>query len=154
MEMHSYVTGLVDGEGCFCVSFSKRRKIITGLEVRPSFSVSQHERNKGIILYLETFFKCGEVRFSKSDSNWKYEVRSLDDLLNIIIPHFDAYPLQTSKAEDFSKFRKICLLMKQNQHKSLVGLEKIIQLTKNMNAAGKRLYSLATLLSMLDKMKV
>src|SRR5205085_9866345 len=40
-----YATGLVEGEGCFCVSFALRPKLRTGLEVRTSFSLSLNERD-------------------------------------------------------------------------------------------------------------
>ena len=56
MEMASYITGFTDGEGCFSISFSKREKMKLGIEIRPSFSVSQHRRNKEIILYVKKFF--------------------------------------------------------------------------------------------------
>jgi hypothetical protein len=48
----SYVTGFVDGEGSFLVSFSKRAKMLTGIEVRPSFTVSQHERSRNVLELL------------------------------------------------------------------------------------------------------
>ena len=40
-----FVTGLTEGEGCFCVSLARRKKLRTGLEVRPSFSLSLNERD-------------------------------------------------------------------------------------------------------------
>ncbi len=154
MEMHSYVTGLTDGEGCFSVSFSKRKKMVLGVEVRPSFSVSQHKRNRELILSLQKFFGCGGVRFSRADQNYKYEVRSLSDILAKIIPHFDTWPLKTSKVNDYQAFRRICLLMKQNRHVQPAGLRQIIHLASSMNAAGKRKYSPQDLLRMANKMKV
>src|SRR5882757_10267795 len=42
-----FVTGLTDGEGCFCVSLAIRAKLRTGLEVRPSFSLSLNEKDLG-----------------------------------------------------------------------------------------------------------
>ena len=39
-----YVTGLTEGEGCVCISFAIRAKLRTGLEVRPSFSLSLNEK--------------------------------------------------------------------------------------------------------------
>ena len=42
MDISSYISGYVDGEGCFTVSFSPRSKLRVGWEVRPSFSVSQN----------------------------------------------------------------------------------------------------------------
>jgi hypothetical protein len=47
MDLDSYISGFVDGEGCFCVSFQPSNRHRFGWEVRPSFSVSQNaERSK------------------------------------------------------------------------------------------------------------
>jgi hypothetical protein len=51
-----YVTGLADGEGCFCVSFAIRSKLRLGLEVRPSFSLSLNERDLRLLEDLQAFF--------------------------------------------------------------------------------------------------
>ena len=122
--------------------------------MRPSFSLSQHKRNKQIVVRLPKFFGCGGVRFSRMDQNYKYEVRNLSDIVQHIIPHFDKYPLQTSKANDYKAFRQICFLMKQNRHVQKAGLIQIIKLAGIMNEAGKRKYSPAHLLQVIDKMKV
>jgi len=141
MEINSYITGLVDGEGCFSVSFSKRKKMKMGLEVRPSFALSQHKRNKEIVFFLKDFFKCGGVRFSRSDQNYKYEVRSIKDLVKTIIPHFEKYPLQTSKKNDFLVFKEICGLIYSNHHLNSEGMKKIIELSQRLNVSGKKKYS-------------
>lgn len=138
MEIESYITGFVDGEGCFSISFSKREKMKMGIEVRPSFSVSQHRRNKEIILFLQRYFKCGGVRYSKRDQNFKYEVRSISDLMKIIIPHFKKFPLMTTKKNDFEKFEKICELIHKNLHMSRDGMADIIRLSANINQGGKK----------------
>ena len=46
MDISSYISGYVDGEGCFTVSFSPRSKLRVGWEVRPSFSVSQNSKRR------------------------------------------------------------------------------------------------------------
>ena len=122
MNDPSYLTGLTDGEGSFLVSFQKRPTMRLGIEVRPSFTISQHQRNKTILDWIVTFLDCGTVRFNKSDETYKYEVRSLTDLLEIIIPHFDQYPLRTSKAADFQKCKLICLDMAKGKHLTQSGM--------------------------------
>jgi len=54
-------------------------------------------------------FKCGFIRRDFSDKTLKYEVRSLDDLIRNIIPHFEKYPLVSEKQNDFEFFKKVCL---------------------------------------------
>lgn len=151
MEMASYITGFVDGEGCFSVSFSRRGKMRMGIEVRPSFSVSQHRRNREIILSLQRFFGCGGVRYSKRDQNFKFEVRSVSDLVKIIIPHFMKYPLQTSKKDDFLKFCEVCRLIYNNHHLSAEGMKKVIELSGQINKTGKKKYRRDDLLRLIAR---
>jgi LAGLIDADG DNA endonuclease family protein len=49
-----FVTGLTEGEGCFCVSFSRRARLRLGLEVRPSFSLSLNEKDRPLLVDLQT----------------------------------------------------------------------------------------------------
>jgi LAGLIDADG endonuclease len=62
-----FVTGLTEGEGCFCVSLALRAKMKTGLEVRPSFSLSLNEKDLGLLEELRAYFECGWIRRSKAD---------------------------------------------------------------------------------------
>jgi len=151
MDTNSYITGFTDGEGCFQVSFSLRKKMKFDIEVRPSFSVSQHKRNKEIILFFQKFFKCGGVRFSSRDQNYKYEARSIKDLTNTIIPHFDKFPLQTSKQEEFERFKKVCHIINQNHHLNKAGLVEIIKLSDNINRFGNKKYKRTDLLKMVTR---
>ena len=146
MDLPSYITGFVDGEGCFSVSFSMRSKMNFGIEVRPSFSVSQNQRNLAIIRDLHRYFECGAVRFSRRDQNYKYESRNITDLVTKIIPHFQRYPLLTSKKKDFDSFHAICRMIRQNLHLNRDGLRQIIELAYEMNESGKRKYSKQELL--------
>src|SRR5579859_7066398 len=62
-----FVSGLTEGEGCFCISLALREKLRTGLEVRPSFSLSLNERDLELLRDLHAFFECGWIRQSKTD---------------------------------------------------------------------------------------
>ena len=88
MDIRPYISGYVDGEGCFTVSFSPRSKLRVGWEVRPSFSVSQnHERAQVLELFRKTL-GCGTLRPDRSDRTLKFEVRSVPELVAKVIPHF------------------------------------------------------------------
>ena len=154
MNFADYVVGFVDGEGCFGVSFTRRAKLKTGIEVRPSFSVSQSRRNLEILEEIQKFFGCGGIRFSRSDQCYKFEVRNLAEINGKIIPFFESNRLQTSKQNDFEKFSTICGWMKVSKHRNREELEKIIKLAYQMNQSGKQKYSQAKLLSELGKKKI
>lgn len=151
MEIESYITGFVDGEGSFLISFSKREKLVNGLEVRPSFTVSQHQRNYDILVTIFKFFECGNIRFNKRDQTYKYEVRNLNDLIVKIIPHFKNYPLQTSKRADFERFEKVCFMMQKKFHLQNKTITKIISLAYQMNNFGARRYLKTDLLKIIAR---
>ena len=146
-----YVTGFTDGEGCFSISYTMRAKMRTGIEIRPSFSIGQNKRSLQVLQDIKTYFGCGAIRFSKSDQLYKYEVRSIKDLRSRIIPHFQKYPLKTSKQVDFATFAWICDEIAAMRHLSPVYLREIIERSSLMNEAGKRRYDKLTLLKILSR---
>src|SRR6266540_1443392 len=111
MDIRPYISGYVDGEGCFTVSFSPRRKLRVGWEVRPSFSVSQNADRAEVLLLMRDYFRCGWIRPDRSDRTLKYEVRSLVDLRKQVIPHFERFPLLSGKVRDFERFATVCDLV-------------------------------------------
>lgn len=145
MDIKSYVTGLTDGEGCFCVSFNFRNKMNTNIEVRPSFSISLNQKDLPLLQKVLTVLNCGAIRKSVKDRCYKYEVRNLEELNNKIIPHFKRFPLQGSKSSDFDKFAKVCQMMKANLHRSKKVLPEIIELSYSINN-GKRKHNKEELL--------
>jgi hypothetical protein len=152
----SYISGFVDGEGCFSVSFRKLSRTKLGIEVRPSFSVGQKKTSKNYVLLarIRDIFQGGAIR---SDSNrngfYKYETRSLDHIRKHIIPFFITYPLYTQKSEDFKHFCKICSLMAAKQHLNLKGLTQIIDIAEEMNPSGTRRLVISELRVLLKKIQ-
>ena len=69
-----FVTGLAEGEGCFTVSFSFRRKLKVGIETRPSFSLSLNQRDLELLdaasrvlrVWRHSVFACGSDLLSTS----------------------------------------------------------------------------------------
>src|SRR5579859_7644742 len=135
MDLEAYFAGFVDGEGCFAVSFSPRSKLLIGWEVRPSFSVSQNADRSEVLLFMQAYFGCGSLRPDRSDKTLKYEVRSLDDLVERIIPFFEVTPLLSSKQRDFERFAEVCKLRRSGAHRSSVGLREIVDLAVQMNSS-------------------
>jgi hypothetical protein len=140
-----YVSGLAEGEGCFCVSFAKRPKLRLGLEVRPSFSLSLNERDADLLHGLQAFFDCGWIRESRSDRTEKYEVRAIADLNERILPHFERYPLRGNKGRSLQSFAVVCRMIGQGDHLKRKGLRQIVDIATEINL-GKRRYSKEELL--------
>ncbi len=140
IDIPSYISGYVDGEGCFCVSLRPQPRIRLRWEVRPSFSVSQNGDRAELIRLLPKLFGGGSIRPDRSDKTLKFEIRSLRTLNRSVIPFFEVFPLLSSKRKDFELFRRICILMSSGNHLIPEGLILIAELAQQMNA-GLRKYT-------------
>ena len=141
MDLLAYISGFADGEGCFCVSFQPSRRHRFGWEVRPSFSVSQNADRAELLNRIREVWQCGFIRPDRSDRTLKFEVRNIKDLVERVIPHFQAYPLMSSKQQDVERFARICDLVYRGAHLEREGFEEIVRIAMNMNPSGKRRYT-------------
>ncbi len=149
LDLDSYVSGFVDGEGCFCVSFQPSVRHVLGWEARPSFSVSQNADRAQLLYMLQQRWGCGSIRPDRSDSTVKFEVRNLKELVETVIPHFERCPLVSAKQTDFVLFSEICQRMSRGEHRTHVGFRMIVEAAMRMNSSGKRKYSSGEILKSL-----
>lgn len=57
---------------------------------------------------VRTFFNgVGGITYHGKNTV-QYRVGSIQDFTNVIIPHFDKYPLITKKRADYELFKQIC----------------------------------------------
>ena len=132
-----WITGFVDGEGCFHVGINPHHEMTAGFQVLPEFTVVQHERDVQILHALKAHFGCGVVRVNHGD-RMAYRVRSLKHLLEHIVPFFVEHPLKTKKNVDFLKFRDVLLLMEAGTHLTAEGIERIRSIASQMNRGRSR----------------
>ena len=132
-----WISGFVDGEGCFHVGIDEHPDMKTGYQVLPEFTVVQHERDVQILHALKSHFGCGVVRRNHGE-RMAYRVRGQNHLLKRIIPFFEKHPLKTKKRTDFAKFRRILRLMEQGVHLTDEGVEEIRRIASQMNRGESR----------------
>jgi LAGLIDADG endonuclease len=139
-----WITGFVDGEGCFSVHFvrqperANRKGYKTGFQVVHGFVVTQGAKSAECLYTLKNFFGVGRVYVNRRHDNHKedlfqYIVVKRIDLLQTIIPFFQQNPLRTSKESDFLKFVKCMRLIEVNAHLTVGGLLEIAEITQTMN---------------------
>jgi hypothetical protein len=85
-------------------------------------------------------------------SSFKYEARSVGDLVDRIVPHFEAYPLRGAKRRSFDGFAQACQMIGQGDHLRPEGMREIVRIAYEMNL-GKRRHSASTLLRTLSEVK-
>jgi hypothetical protein len=139
-----WVTGFVDGEGCFSINFIRqpnrvsRRGYKTGFQVAHEFAVTQGAKSADSLHLLAEFFGVGAVYINNRYDNhrehiYRYCVRKRLDLLRVIVPFFQRYPLRTSKRHDFVKFAQCLRLVQARSHLTTKGLIEILQIAETMN---------------------
>jgi hypothetical protein len=132
-----WVTGFVDGEGCFHVGISKHPEMTQGVQVLPEFTVVQHERDVQLLHALKSYFGCGVVRTNHGD-RMAYRVRSLQHLKEHIVPFFLEHPLKSKKHADFMKFRRVLSMMETGEHLTAEGIVRIREIAAQMNRGQSR----------------
>jgi hypothetical protein len=139
-----WVIGFVDGEGCFSIGFVRqpsrrsRKGYRTGYQVSHSFVVVQGARSASCLLELQKFFGVGSVTVNRRHDNHKehlhrYCVVRRADLLDVIVPFFQAHPLRSSKRADFEGFVECLDIMRSGRHLTTGGLIEIAEITQTMN---------------------
>lgn len=132
-----WITGFVDGEGCFYVGVNPHPDMESGFQVLPEFTVVQHERDVQLLHAMKAFFGCGVVRRNHGE-RMAYRVRGREHLLRHIIPFFVEHPLRTKKRLDFEKFRRVLLMMERGDHLQADGVAKIREIAAEMNRGQPR----------------
>ena len=128
----NWITGFVDGEGCFHIAINKNSKSKTGFQVTPEFTVVQHERDLKILYKIKKYFNCGVVR-KNNGNRYCFRIRSIKHIEEKIIPFFQKNSLQTIKKVMFQRFVYALLLIKRKEHLEINGIEKIKKVQSLMN---------------------
>jgi hypothetical protein len=127
-----WVSGFVDAEGCFMVQVYKQAGK-TGWGVTSSFSIHLHVIDIDILYALNSYFGVGNVYLNKNGKSAIYIVKKLKDIVNVIIPHFKDYPLQSGKCIDLQLWSMCIEIIVNKEHLTLKGLNKIVGLKSALN---------------------
>jgi LAGLIDADG endonuclease len=133
-----WVSGFVDGEGCFHVSINKVPSMSQGWQVLPEFRIVQHSRDEAILHRLRDFFGCGRVVLNRGTQK-ELRIRRLNDLKRVV-EFFSETQLQSKKRRDFDIFRDIIDTMTKRQHLTDEGIAKIEMMAWKMNRQVKPRY--------------
>jgi hypothetical protein len=138
-----FITGFTDAESTFTISITKdnrTRKTTRRIDferiiyvVHPSFAISLNFKDNNFLYNLQSYFGVGKIKNDLQHNAIVYYVNSIQDLTNVIIPHFEKYPLLTQKHADFLLFKQVVNLMNDKAHLTSEGLAKILALKASMN---------------------
>jgi hypothetical protein len=144
-----WVTGFVDGEGCFSIGFvrqrcrTNRRGYKVGYQVSHRFAVTQGVGSWSALEELRSFFGVGRVYVGKRHDNHRehlgqFIVNRRAEPLGTVMPFFEANPLRTAKQLDFEKFARCMRIIEVGRHVDVDGLVEIAEIAETMNRKTSR----------------
>lgn len=92
-----------------------------------------HKKDLKLLESIKSFFGVGNIHLSTKRDVVAYAVPGVKDLVNVIIPHFNKYPLITQKNADFELFKLALNILIKKEHLHKEGLKKIINIRATMN---------------------
>ena len=104
-----WVTGFVDGEGCFDVSITENKKLNQGWDVQHRFIIVSHVKDEAILESIQKHFGVEKI-YKHGLQSVQLRVASKEDL-PFIFRHFYRFGLITQKGADFVLQKQIFKLI-------------------------------------------
>jgi len=127
-----FLTGFTDGEGSWGISISKDSTRKLGFHISLKFTIGLHANDIALLERIAAHFGVGCVHIGP-DNLIRWQVSSIQELVNVIIPFFEKYPLISKKRADFELFKRIVELVNNKEHMTPAGLQEIINLKASLN---------------------
>lgn len=100
----------------------------------PEFKIELHVRDVILLRKIHSFFGVGTVSERGTRNTAFYSVQSARTIADVIIPHFERYPLNTQKRADFLLFKQgVDLLLNGKARSSIEGIKNIVSIRASMN---------------------
>ena len=146
-----WIAGFTSGDGSFhlnlkntegTVSHPSRRWGVVSLRFSINLNIRDVEVLKGLIIYFHTLNKTSTVVKGMLNQNNKYvsisdntvslAITKISELIEVIIPFFEKYPIQGVKSLDFAEFKKVAMMIVAKEHLTIKGLNRILEIKLNM----------------------
>ena len=131
--LHPYfVTGFSDGESYFSISLNRSSKMNTGWIVNLQFGIKLHKKDLNLLESIQAFFMDIGSISSHGKDMVQFRISSIKDL-QVVVDHFNDFPLISQKWSDFQLFKSAFELVKCKKHLTLEGLIDIVNIKAAMN---------------------
>jgi len=92
-----------------------------------------HVKDLALLKSIQNYFGGVGLIVKQGQDLVSYQVSSPKHISEVIIPHFDKYPLITKKKEDFILFKEAMDIVKKGEHLNPEGLQKIVNIRASIN---------------------
>lgn len=99
----------------------------------PTFVILLDKKDLNLLTAIREFFGTGAINVVSNETAVRFDIRNLESINSLIIPHFTKFPLKTQKLADFLLFKKAVELVNKGDHLTEEGLNKIMAIKASMN---------------------
>lgn len=108
-----YFTGFFDGEGCIVVYHRRRKRPKSYPEFRLGIQITIRDDDKQVLKYITDNIggKLFHQRLQRGSTNpsIKWSIENIKDLVEIVLPLFDKYPLHSKKSREYQIWRPLVI---------------------------------------------
>ena len=133
-----YISGLTQTDGSFFCSIIMSSRHRFGLQFRPRFTITADLDSKYVLDSIKLYFNCGNVTTNIKNHTAEYQVDRLEDLNNIIVPHFQNYPVFCAKLHAFELFTQIVHALFFKEKRTIEGRRELLKKALSMNSTTNR----------------
>lgn len=126
-----WLRGFVSGEGNFMVRIIESKTHKLGYQVGLRFRVTQHSKDRLLMESIKSYLNCGHI--STRGEIIDYEVTTIKDIQEKIIPFFDKHTVLGVKYEDFQDFKLATRIISCKEHLTEGGISNLREIKSKMN---------------------
>jgi hypothetical protein len=105
-----------------------------GWQVRAMFKICLHSNDLKLLYKIQSFFgNIGNIHITSTRTEASLTISNFKDIISVIIPHFDKYPLQSAKSIDYLLWKQCIFLIKDKKHLTHLGLNQILSIKSALN---------------------
>ncbi|MEK7497421.1 MAG: LAGLIDADG family homing endonuclease [Patescibacteria group bacterium] len=117
-----YVSGLVDGEGCFILQYRREvKRNRPGLPIYfrwfVAFAIVLRKDDEPLLEMVKNTLGCGGITHTRNEV--RYQVQDSKLLASKLIPFFERHPLFGKKHKDYLLWKEAVLLLVASKDKTL-----------------------------------
>ena len=99
------------------INVFKNNNVNLGFSVKLIYQITAHHTETETMRILKGYFNnIGHIEYSPDGKYVSYRVYKIEDILKEIFPHFNCYPLQSTKHIYYALWSKSAILMDQKLH--------------------------------------
>ena len=117
-------------DGSFVISYTISKSEIP---IRPVlvFNLTQSNLDYDLFIEIKKYLGIGKVYNNKQ--NVTFVVKSINEIVEVLLPLFDKHLLRGSKLTGYNIFKTVVLMVKDKKHLTLEGVIQILNLSYFMN---------------------